>query len=47
MTWLPGGVFTMGSERFYPEEAPRRRVLLDGFWIDTVPVTNLQFAAFA
>lgn len=46
MTWLPGGTFVMGSERFYPEEAPRRRVAVDGFWIDTVPVTNRQFAAF-
>ena len=46
MTWLPGGTFVMGSERFYPEEAPSRRVAVDGFWIDTVPVTNRQFAAF-
>jgi formylglycine-generating enzyme required for sulfatase activity len=46
MTWLPGAEFTMGSERFYPEEAPLRRVAVDGFWIDTAPVTNRQFAAF-
>lgn len=37
----------MGSERFYPEEAPVRRVSVDGFWIDATPVTNRQFAAFA
>lgn len=46
MTWLPGGTFTMGSERFYPEEAPLRQVSVDGFWIDTAPVTNRLFAAF-
>lgn len=46
MTWLPGGAFLMGSENFYPEEAPRRRVSVDGFWIDTAPVTNHEFAAF-
>jgi formylglycine-generating enzyme required for sulfatase activity len=46
MTWISGGTFTMGSERFYPEEAPKRRVSVDGFWIDTAPVTNRQFAAF-
>jgi formylglycine-generating enzyme len=46
MTWISGGIFTMGSERFYPEEAPLRRVALDGFWIDTAPVTNRQFTAF-
>jgi formylglycine-generating enzyme required for sulfatase activity len=46
MTWLPGGIFTMGSDRFYPEEAPPRRVSVDAFWIDTAPVTNRQFAVF-
>ena len=46
MTKLPGGRFTMGSERFYPEEAPSRTVEVDPFWIDNVPVTNAQFADF-
>ncbi|EZP84732.1 hypothetical protein BV97_00490 [Novosphingobium resinovorum] len=46
MAWVAGGSFTMGSERFYPEEAPLGRVSVDGFWIDTTPVTNRQFAAF-
>lgn len=36
----------MGSDRFYPEERPRRHVRVDGFWIDETPVTNRQFAAF-
>ncbi len=36
----------MGSERFYAEEAPVRRVRVDGFWIDEAPVTNREFAAF-
>ncbi len=46
MRFVPGGEFTMGSERFYPEERPRRRVRVDAFWIDETPVTNAQFAAF-
>jgi sulfatase modifying factor 1 len=46
MRHLPGGEFTMGSERFYPEERPRRRVRVAGFWIDETPVTNREFAAF-
>lgn len=46
MTFIPGGVFTMGSERFYPEEAPVRKVRVDPFLIDETPVTNAQFAAF-
>lgn len=46
MRLVPGGEFTMGSERFYPEERPRRRVYVDPFWIDETPVTNAQFAAF-
>ena len=26
MVWIPGGVFAMGSDRHYPEEAPAHRV---------------------
>ena len=46
MRHLPVGEFTMGSDRFYPEERPRRRVRVAGFWIDETPVTNRDFAAF-
>jgi formylglycine-generating enzyme len=46
MVWVPGGTFTMGSDRHYPEEAPTRRVSVDGFWIDQTPVTNRQFRQF-
>ncbi len=44
--WIDGGSFLMGSDRHYPEEAPARRVAVDGFWIDRGPVTNAAFAAF-
>lgn len=46
MRWIEGGEFTMGSLCFYPEEGPLRRVQVAGFWIDTTPVTNREFAAF-
>ena len=46
MIWLPGGTFTMGSERFYREERPARRASVAGFWIDPYPVTKAQFAKF-
>lgn len=46
MRFLAGGTFTMGSDQFYPEERPARRVRVDPFWIDEVPVTNAQFADF-
>ena len=46
MIHLPDGAFLMGSDRFYPEEAPVRRVQVDGFWIDETPVTNRDFARF-
>ena len=46
MVWLDGGTFQMGSDRHYPEEAPRHAVRIDGFWIDRTPVTNRQFAEF-
>jgi formylglycine-generating enzyme required for sulfatase activity len=43
---VPGGVFRMGSDRFYPEEAPAREVRVGPFLIDAVPVTNAAFARF-
>ncbi|MEB3322558.1 MAG: formylglycine-generating enzyme family protein [Synechococcaceae cyanobacterium] len=46
MVWIPGGVFTMGSDVHYPEEAPAHRVRVEGFWIDRAPVTNAQFLKF-
>ncbi|CUS43868.1 Sulfatase modifying factor 1 precursor (C-alpha-formyglycine-generating enzyme 1) [hydrothermal vent metagenome] len=46
MRRVPGGIFSMGSERFYPEEAPVRQVRVETFWIDETPVTNDQFARF-
>lgn len=36
----------MGSEVYYPEEQPLRRVKVDAFWIDETPVTNREFARF-
>jgi formylglycine-generating enzyme required for sulfatase activity len=36
----------MGSERFYPEEAPVREAKVAAFWMDAAPVTNTAFAAF-
>lgn len=46
MTWIDGGDFRMGDERYYPEERPVHRVTVDGVWIDTYPVTNRTFARF-
>jgi formylglycine-generating enzyme required for sulfatase activity len=46
MVKAPGGEFWMGSDRFYAEEAPRRRVRVSPFWIDEAPVTNREFATF-
>jgi formylglycine-generating enzyme required for sulfatase activity len=46
MRLVPGGDFVMGSTRFYPEEAPVRRVRVGAFWMDPAPVTNAEFAAF-
>ncbi|WP_347304104.1 formylglycine-generating enzyme family protein [Croceibacterium sp. TMG7-5b_MA50] len=46
MIHIEGGRFQMGSDRFYPEEAPVRPVRVDSFLIDAVPVTNAAFTAF-
>lgn len=45
MVWVPAGSFEIG-DNVYPEEGPRRRVTLDGFWMDRTEVTNDQFAQF-
>jgi formylglycine-generating enzyme len=44
--WLEGGTFTMGSDAFYLEERPVRRVSVEPFAIDAHPVTNEEFAYF-
>ncbi|MHB8643874.1 MAG: formylglycine-generating enzyme family protein [Gaiellaceae bacterium] len=46
LQWIPSQRFLMGSDRFYAEERPLREADVDGFWIETTPVTNRQFAAF-
>ena len=47
MVWIPGGVFTMGSDHdLYPEEGPTHRVSVDGFWIDEHAVTVAEFRRF-
>src|SRR5262245_11166444 len=48
MVWIPGGVFTMGSddELAWPDEKPAHRARVAGFWMDETEVTNAQFGAF-
>jgi formylglycine-generating enzyme len=46
MVAIPAGEFSMGSEDFYPEEAPVHRVAVDAFWIDEHPVTVAEFRRF-
>lgn len=48
MVWIEGGDFTMGSDtpEAKPDEKPPHRVHVNGFWIDSTPVTNRQFQEF-
>ncbi|CDZ68134.1 Sulfatase-modifying factor 1 [Neorhizobium galegae bv. orientalis] len=46
LIWIEGRVFTMGSNRHYPEERPAHPVKVDGFWIERTPVTNRRFMEF-
>jgi formylglycine-generating enzyme required for sulfatase activity len=46
MVWIPAGEFEMGSDGHYPEETPVHRVSVHGFWMDSRPVTNREFARF-
>jgi formylglycine-generating enzyme len=46
LVWIEGAEFAMGSEDFYPDEAPVRTKAVEGFWIERSPVTNDLFAKF-
>jgi len=46
MARIKGGVFQMGSDRFYPEERPVRTARVVDFWMDVTPVTNRRFSQF-
>src|SRR5881296_2874178 len=56
MVWIPGGEFSMGAavngqgNHEMPmasnDSGPVHRVRVDGFWMDTTPVTNEQFEKF-
>ena len=56
MVWIPGGEFSMGAalngegSHEMPmasnDAGPIHRVRVDGFWMDTTPVTNEQFEKF-
>jgi formylglycine-generating enzyme required for sulfatase activity len=46
MVFISGGMFVMGSDKHYPEEAPAHRVSVSSFWIDRTPVTNREFRKF-
>ena len=46
MVWIAGGVFRMGSDLHYPEEAPAHRASVEGFWMDRHTVTNREFSKF-
>ncbi len=46
MVWIPGGTFSMGSDKHYQEEAPVHIVKVDGFFMDTHTVSNRDFRKF-
>jgi sulfatase modifying factor 1 len=46
MILVAAAEFIMGSDDFYPEEAPARSVRVGSFRLDAHPVTNAQFAEF-
>jgi formylglycine-generating enzyme required for sulfatase activity len=44
--WIPTQTATLGSDQHYPEEGPVRDVVVEGFSIQTHPVTNAAYAQF-
>ncbi len=43
---VPGGTFTMGASRSYPDQKPPTRVAVKSFFLGKFIVTNAQFARF-
>jgi len=43
---IRAGEYLVGDDRFYPEEAPIKRIKLSAFEIDATEVTNAQFERF-
>src|SRR5262249_51235009 len=46
MAGVSRGRFRLGSGHHHSEEAPAQEVRVDGFWMDTHPVTNEEFRRF-
>ncbi|WP_276496639.1 formylglycine-generating enzyme family protein [Pontibacter litorisediminis] len=48
MVWVEGGTFLMGADndQARPDEYPKHKVSVDGFWMDAAEVTNAAFARF-
>lgn len=48
MVWINSGTFMMGADnkQASPDEYPKHKVTVNGFWMDATEVTNLQFAKF-
>jgi formylglycine-generating enzyme len=48
MVWIKSGTFMMGADnkQAAPDEYPKHKVIVNGFWMDVTEVTNLQFAKF-
>ncbi len=47
MVWVPGGTFWMGCDTCdMPDASPAHLVTVDGFWMDSAPITNAQFEKF-
>lgn len=48
MVWIKPGSFMMGGDnkQAAPDEYPKHKVAVNGFWIDVTEVTNAQFSKF-
>ena len=48
MVWIKPGAFLMGADnkQASPDEYPKHKVTVTGFWMDTTEVTNAAFAKF-
>ncbi len=46
LIWVPGGEFTMGSDKGDTDEKPPHKVKVKGFWLGKFEIKNSQYAKF-
>lgn len=46
MVFIPPGTFVIGDDEGANDAKPQHRVMMNGYWVDRLPVTNADYKAF-